>query len=355
MWRSVGSAARSPDRSAVSTRVVSLLTADQGVMTGGHSYNHSMAERAPRHGVLIETTPVEWGIDLGKVPGQIVVDSLVAAKVATGLRGRGLPPLSALVHQVPGGVEGSRARRKARRLADLAVYRRCALLIAASDYLAEELARAGIPRDRIRVVPPGRDLPAQASTPGPRGRSTRMVVINVANWLPDKGILDLLDGMSQVPTGEAVLHLIGSPGLEPRFAGMVEARLRRSDLLGKVVLHGAVPRSGMHRWYEGADLLVLPSRNEGYGTVVAEALGYGVPVVASRSGNLPNLIEDGMEGLLLPPGDVAGLAEAIRRLAGDRELLSRMASQAAARGRQLPTWDVAAERFFAALAEVPGN
>jgi glycosyltransferase involved in cell wall biosynthesis len=84
---------------------------------------------------------------------------------------------------------------------------------------------------------------------------------------------------------------------------------------------GRAPRrarpDGIARLYAGADVFVLPSRREPYGTVYGEALAACLPVVGWRAGNLPHLVSDGVEGVVLDPGDIPALAAALDRLASD--------------------------------------
>lgn len=338
---------------ATAGRLVSLLTSAEDTVTGGHLYNRRMVGQAARHGVLMETVRLSRNFDLRSVRGQVVVDSLVASAVSAALPGGDHPPLTALVHQVAGGVAGARRLRRAQRLADLAFYRRCDLVIAASPYLGEELVAAGIPERRITIVEPGHNLtrgPSSSSVDMRAGR--KLAVLNVANWLPNKGIIDLLDAVDRIPTDEVVLHLVGSPELDARYSIAIRSRLEDPVLRGKVVTHGALPQGQLVELYTGADVLVLTSRDEGYATVIAEALGLGVPVIAWLSGNVANLFEDGTEGFQIRAGDVSRLTDIIRRLARDEELRSTLSSNAAIRGAKLPTWEQSAALFFAALEEV---
>ena len=87
----------------------------------------------------------------------------------------------------------------------------------------------------------------------------------------------------------------------------MRARLAAVDLVDRVVFHGPVSRADVAAFYGAADVFVLPSYLEPYGTVYGEALAAGLPVVGWRAGNLPHLATDDREGVLLPPGDVAGL------------------------------------------------
>lgn len=335
-------------------KTISLLTGDNDVPTGGHIYNSQMADEAARHGALLEMVRWHWWSDLARVPGQILIDSLVAWSVAGRIREGAPRPLTALVHQVPGGVGGPIPLRRARRLADLAVYRKCDLLLAASTYLGHALVAAGISGHRIRVVPPGRDLPVEhavlAHLDLHRGR--RLAILNVANWVPNKGILDLLDAVEPISSDEVILHLVGSPDLNRRYTREIRSRIGTGTLRDKVVEHGSVPKSHLGRFYAEADIVALTSFDEGYGTVIGEALGAGVPVVAWNSGNAPNLFKDGDAGFLVREGDIEGLTLALQRMAREEELRSKLAHGAADRGADLPTWSQTASLFFAALKEV---
>jgi glycosyltransferase involved in cell wall biosynthesis len=118
-----------------------------------------------------------------------------------------------------------------------------------------------------------------------------------------------------------------------------------------VVVHGPLPSERVAALYRAADVFVLPSLRETYGTVWGEAMAAGLPVVGWRAGNLPHLAEHGREGLLADPGDVAALSAALARLAGDEDLRRRMAEAAGRRAAARPTWAQSAALFFAALRE----
>jgi glycosyltransferase involved in cell wall biosynthesis len=80
-------------------------------------------------------------------------------------------------------------------------------------------------------------------------------------------------------------------------------------------------------------------------------MAFGLPVVGSRAGNLPNLAEDEREGLLVEPGDVEALTQALLRLASDRDVRARLGAAAKRRALARPTWEASAALFFAAIRE----
>ena len=123
--------------------------------------------------------------------------------------------------------------------------------------------------------------------------------------------------------------------------------LGRAELQGRVVRHGAVAPATVAELLARADIFALPSREEPYGMVYAEAMCAGLPIVGWRAGNLPHLVDDGVEGILVPVGDVGALTAAFLRLASDPAERADMGAASARRAATLPTWDETTARFVA--------
>ncbi|HZB59765.1 MAG TPA: glycosyltransferase family 4 protein [Actinomycetota bacterium] len=343
---------------------VSLVTlGDPGRLTGGYRYHRRMAELAPACGAAVRFVSFpDRPFPLPTVAGPTVLrqaraDVLVLDSIAAAYLGPWLPrqprtPLVGSLHQPPGGIDHGPLRRAVQAPMDRLAYRRARLLVVASQALGDELADQGYPPERIRVVPPGHDLPASPSGPPVDLRQgCRAALLCVANWVERKGLLDLLEAVARLPAGLAALHLVGDDRADPRYGARIRARLSRPDLAGRVVVHGPLPAERVAALYQAADIFALPSLREPYGTVWGEAMAAGLPVVGWRAGNLPHLAEHGREGLLASPGDVAALSAALARLAGDEDLRQRMAAAAGRRAADRPTWAKSAALFFAALNE----
>lgn len=331
--------------------LVSLLTVgspDQ--LTGGYLYHRRIADLAPEHDSDVEFVSVRPTANpfAGARGDVVVVDSIAAARVAPWPDPTEDRPLAAIVHQPPGGIDHRAPRRVVQAALDRALYRRCALVVAASQALARELPF------EASVVPPGCDgPPGPAALAVPDLRAGRRAgFVSVGNWMARKGTLELLDAFARLAPDRATLHLAGRDDVQRRYGARVHARRRRPDLAGRVVCHGALSRAEVQWLYRGADAFVLPSRREPYGTVYGEALAAGVPPVGWRAGNLAHLVEDGVSGVLVEPGDVAGLAAALERLATDEAWRTSLAAGAAERGRALPTWAESAAALFSLLREL---
>jgi glycosyltransferase involved in cell wall biosynthesis len=314
-----------------------------------------MADRAAANDARIEFVPGRMLRNplTSSAADVVVVDSIAAAFVAPwACLPRPARPLAGMIHQPPGGIDHRRPRAAVQARLDRSLYRRCTVLIVASAGLRDELVAAHhLPAERMRVIPPGCD-PAPAPSRPPELRLGRSAgFLSVGNWVTRKGTLELLEAFSRLPPDVATLHLVGRQDVEPRYTARIRQRLSAADLAGRVVVHGPVPSDEIARLYAGADAFVLPSYREPYGTVYGEALAAGLPVVGWRLGNLPHLAVDGREGVVLEPGDITGLSDALRRLALDREWRAGLSAAARQRGSSLPTWRDTSQMFFDLLRQ----
>jgi glycosyltransferase involved in cell wall biosynthesis len=168
-------------------------------------------------------------------------------------------------------------------------------------------------------------------------------VLTVANWSPSKGIATLVAAAARVP--EVRLDLVGDTG-PASYRDAVIARIRSSGMRERIFVHGSLGESALEQLYSRADAFALATEREGYGTVFAEAIRFGLPVIAADIGPVRDIAGDA--GLYVPPRRVRPLVAALR-LVTDAWLRRRLAAAARARARSLPTWR-ASEAAFVALA-----
>jgi glycosyltransferase involved in cell wall biosynthesis len=349
--------------------VLPLVTlGDPGRLSGGYLYHRRMADAAPAHEArIVFFSFPDWPFPLAALRGAAVLrrsvslrasalllDSIAAAFAGPALAARRpAVPLIAVLHQPPGGVDHGTVRTSVQARLDRLSLRRADVLIAAGEHLADQLVEAGFARSRIRVVPPGRDVAALADGPALDLRNGRRAAfLTVANWLPQKGILELLEAFARLPADVGTLHLAGDESAAAGYAARVRSRLQEGDLDGRVVVHGPLAPEDVAALYQAADVFVLPAARESYGTVWGEAAAFGLPVVGWRAGNVPHLVEDEREGLLVEPGDLEALSGALTRLAIDPEMRARLGAAAKRRALARPTWEDSARLFFATIREV---
>jgi glycosyltransferase involved in cell wall biosynthesis len=161
----------------------------------------------------------------------------------------------------------------------------------------------------------------------PTRRSRTASVLFVGGLEPRKGLEYLVLAMEQVvhEIPDARLVAVAKTG----FGGtddwhFFEQLAGRAGLMDNVDFQESVSQETLLGFYSDCDILVLPSRTEGWGLSLMEAMACKKPVVASRVGGIPELVRDGTDGLLVGAGDVAGLSQAILRLLKDPDLRERM-------------------------------
>jgi glycosyltransferase involved in cell wall biosynthesis len=280
--------------------------------------------------------------------GVLAIDGLALPAFAGLLPARGVAAV-ALIHH-PLALETGLDARRRRRFAALepALVRACAGVVVTSPATVPAIRAMGVDAARIRVV-----IPAVARRAAPalrRGGGARRLLC-VASLTPRKGHRVLLAALGRLRGFGWRLDLVGPRHYDPREAGRIVAAIAARRLRGRVRLAGAVGAARVAAAYRAADLFVLPSFHEGYGMAFAEAMAAGLPVVGARAGAVPSTVPR-RAGVLVRPGDPAGLACALRRLMADGRMLRRLARGARDHGRALPDWPGQARRFAAALDEL---
>jgi glycosyltransferase involved in cell wall biosynthesis len=163
-------------------------------------------------------------------------------------------------------------------------------------------------------------------------------LVFVANLIPRKGLHTLLDALSRLEPGSWRLTVIGSQKADPAYSRAIRHQIGRLGLGEWVTLAGTLPPEEVAGHLAASDALAVPSAYEGFGIVYLEAMGHGLPSLACTTGAAREIIADGETGFLVGPGDVAGLADAIRLLAADRTRLAAMGQAARRRFEAHPTW-----------------
>ncbi len=218
-------------------------------------------------------------------------------------------------------------------------WKRANLLVAVSKAVREELRNLyGIEDNRIVVVYNGIDtgsfqrVPDTAELRRTIGVENRRVILFVGHFGPRKNLSLLLDAMSMVlrEVPDAFLLCVGGT---PKWLGttaywtILTEKIRSLSLENAVKLVGEIPHRELQAFYSMADVFVLPSHYEGLGKVILEANACGVPVVASRTSGVPEIVKDGLNGFLVEPGDVADLAEKLTLLLKDVSLARKMGAE----------------------------
>ncbi len=202
----------------------------------------------------------------------------------------------------------------------------------------------GVDPDKVAVVEPGTD-----AAPAARGsRREVLQLLCVGTLIPRKGHDLLLDALGPLAASRWHLTCVGSLARSPQTVARLRAQMQRLGLQQQVTLAGEVEAATLARLYAEADLFVLATRFEGYGMAVAEALAYGLPVISTRVGAIPELLGT-QAGLVVAPGDAQLLQGALQRVLDEPALLKSLARGAAAVRGTLRGWQHTCEQLSCVL------
>jgi glycosyltransferase involved in cell wall biosynthesis len=336
-----------------------ITVGDPTRLTGGYLYHAQLFAGLRAQGIVIDeivasgaaldeqrAAAQRWGATFDARRYDImVIDALARGVVAPSFeRWHALRPVVVLVHQLPSIAEADDAQIATERALEASLLR-ADHLIAVSEHGRTILTARGVTPEHIAVVPPGFDrlpVPSPSSlAEGWRGRGRRgaglLRALCVAQWVPRKGITTLIKAWTLGRWPNAVLELIGETDADPAYAQEVQQLIDQAPA-GSILVRGVVEDDDLFHAYQQADLFVLPSRFEGYGMVYAEALVYGLPIVACHVGPVPALVTHAA-GLFVPPDDPPALAATIDRLICNKLLRQELAAGARRRATSLPSWD----------------
>jgi len=222
-------------------------------------------------------------------------------------------------------------------------------VIAVSRHEASQLVALGVDGERVRVIPNGVDVREFARSPLAQAHDTAIVGLFVGRIDPDQKGLDTLV--------RAVALLPASPRLQIRLVGedwggtdRLRFLAQRLGVADRLTFVGKLSRPDLLREYARAQFFVLPSIFEPFGIVLLEAMAAGLPVVASRVGGIPEIVQEGRTGLLVDPGNPGALAEALRLLLRDEVRRKSMGRDARERVTRYD-WDLIVPRILSVYTE----
>jgi glycosyltransferase involved in cell wall biosynthesis len=296
------------------------------------------------------------GVVAGIPDGAVVLlDGLIASTVPDVLLPHALRlRLVVLVHMPlgdPVAADGTDAGGAAASM-ERAVLSAAAAVVTSSDWTRSWLIdRYALRPGLVHVAEPGVD--AADLAPGTPAGAELLCVAAVTELKGHDVLLAALAMVADLPWRfvcvgalDRDLGLLDRLGHQARMAGIAE----------RVRFAGPLTDSDLDAQFAAADVLVLASRAEAYGMVVTEALARGLPVVATAVGGVPETLgraaDGGRPGLLVPPGDAAALAAALRRWLSDTDLRQRLRAAARERRMTLSGWTATSLRVSRVLAEV---
>lgn len=333
--------------------------------TGGYHYDRRLIDELRSMGIDVETVALPLSSDrpdkqtlasvqaaFAAIPDQavVVIDGLafgvldqVAAAEAQRLR------LVALCHHplaLETGLEESRQQ-------ELLVSERRALSFARATIVTSDHTRQilidqfAVPAERISVALPGTSQGAFAPCDGNPVR-----LLTVASLTRRKAHDVLINSLAALKSLRWQARFVGGMDFDPVWAASLTKRVATLGLSQRIEFAGSVADTAIE--YQHADVFVLPSRFEGYGMVFAEALAAGLPVIAARSGAVPDVVPT-EAGILVPPDDAGALTEALQQILGNEPFRRRLQAGARKAAATLPSWADAAVVVAQTLDEVSNS
>jgi glycosyltransferase involved in cell wall biosynthesis len=226
-------------------------------------------------------------------------------------------------------------------------------IYAVSDRISDDLIRRyGIPRDQVEVVYHGIDPSPFADALAEKSRQGAVRLLYAGRlWDIDKGVFLLPEIMKKVLAAGADVQLTVA-GSGPDEAEL-RSRFERAGVMARVVMAGGLSHEEMRAQFRAADVFVFPSRFEGFGFAVLEAMAAGcAPVVSDIRGSLRVIVDEGRAGGLARVGDASDFARVITALAQDRASLRALQEKAQARVRDTFTLERMAARYATSLKAV---
>jgi len=213
----------------------------------------------------------------------------------------------------------------------------------------------GVSEDRLRVVYNGADTqlfrPGNGSELPPllRGLEGKKIVLYVGHFGLRKGIFFLIRAMKALRTEVPDSHLVCIGGVPEwlggkDYWGLLQGEIESNGVGDCVTLLDKVRNVDLPAYYQAAKVFALPSYYETISKVTMEAMACGVPVIATNTGGIPEVVEDGTTGILVPYGSAGALASALSTLLRDDRLSKKMGAMGRAKVERVFTWEAVAQR-----------
>jgi glycosyltransferase involved in cell wall biosynthesis len=178
-----------------------------------------------------------------------------------------------------------------------------------------------------------------------RSKKKELRILFLGNVIERKGLLTLLQAISQLPVTSYQLDIVGSLTTDPTYAKQMQDFVTTNDLTSRVTFHSSLNNAPLIEKLRAAHVLVVPSSYEGFGIVYLEGMGFGLPAIGTTLGAASEVIDDGVTGFLIQPGDAHRLAEKLQLLSERRDILLEMSLAARSRYQRQPKWNQTASQI----------
>lgn len=241
-------------------------------------------------------------------------------------------PMILTLHGFPGGFN-KLAHRAYFNLIGKETLKEAGKIIAVSTAVAREFKVIGVSEEKMVIIPNGVDLEEYRCLPKKRIlrerlniKEDRKIMLAIGRLERIKGFQYIIEALPRILETVSVQLIIAGP--EFNYGAQLRRFVKERKVEDHVVFYGPMDQREKLEALAAADAIVVPSIYEGFGIVLLEAMAAGKPTVATRTGIAPEIVQEGMNGILVNPGDTKDLAEKLIKLLSDNQLSSLMGHEA---------------------------
>jgi glycosyltransferase involved in cell wall biosynthesis len=218
-------------------------------------------------------------------------------------------------------------------------------IVTVSQYSKREIVSLGIEPRRITIIAPGVDRDTLEIHP--KSLDDHGVhIVTLGNIAQRKGTIHLIEAFAKLARSNTRLHIVGAPAWDHDFYfAQAKQTAQKSGLANRIHFHGRLEQPEVNRLLSQAHIFAMPSLQEGFGIALLEAMHFGLPVVTTNVTAMPELVQDGENGLLVPPADPDALANALARLVDTPALRRTLGKEARQRVEGRYAWETTGRKF----------
>jgi glycosyltransferase involved in cell wall biosynthesis len=220
------------------------------------------------------------------------------------------------------------------------------LVVAISDSTASDCVKEGVDKKKVKVVYQGFESKHQIIAKKIKDNHspisiTRPYILFIGTIQPRKNVLYILEGFARI--ADDVPHTLVLAGAPGESSQSVKDKIEQLNLHNRVILTGYISDNERHFLYENADIFLYPSKYEGFGLVLLEAMSYGLPVITANNSSMPETA--GNAAILVDEHDASTLAKAIMDLINDTHLKQRLVNLGYQRIKEFK-WETCAQNML---------
>lgn len=249
----------------------------------------------------------------------------------------------------------SKLRKFVTKIIKIIYFKSVDLIIANSEFAKEEIIELGIYQNKIKVISPSfvqhylcRDN-LDDKVNEIEDVNVRPILLCVANLKPLKGQEYLIKAVEKISHIDFDVLLVGMVQDKEYFERICQVS-KTTYVSDRIHFLGHCKGDELRSLYSNATVFVLPSLYESYGMVLHEAMAFGLPIIASNVGGIPEIITEGVNGILVPPGNPEALSKAIIKLLEDPEIRKRMEVNNLQKVQRFPALDEICQEFVKVLS-----